>query len=376
MTLLPSLWLACAAAEPSSAPTDTPTPPLREEVAPAPWRSPAATWTVLGPDGKPHGAQASPARVLAPTTLPEGRAGTTPSAALGATAARTISWLHRHPTDVSHTPGLPGLSPDAREASLLMAAMAENARRLDGVDVWDDPAWVARTFDAARWTGDRAGSEGRVRLTKYLAYERDGAPSRTPERPIALYAAPADDALRLRYTRQDVVGGVYERGGASEGAAAPIAWVREDDLYRALLQGTIVLRYPDGSRHTFNVDVNNGIPYDRAQREQALQRRYWYFREVEGLYGYGPKDDRILVEPGATVAGDVQNFGVGTLFWIDTGKQLRVASLSDTGGAFEPNLGQLDWLAGTFPDDATFHAAVADLPDWVVAGILIAREVW
>lgn len=370
MTLLPSLWIACAVAEPP------PAAAVREEVPPPAWRAPPATWPVLGPEAKPTGATATPSRVLATAALPSGRRLSTPSEALGATAARTIAWLHRHRDDAANTPGLAGLSPDAREATLLMAAMAENARRLDGVDVWKDAAWMSRTFESARWTGDRSGSEGRVRLTKYLAYEREGAATRSEQRPIALYAAPTDDALRLRYTRQDVVGGAYGPGGASEGAAQPLAWVREDDLYRALLQGTIVLRYPDGSRHTFNVDVNNGIPYDRAQREQSLQKRYWYFREVQGLYGYGPKDDRILVEPGATVAGDVHNFGVGTLFWVDTGSQLRIASLSDTGGAFEPNLGQLDWLAGTFPDDATFHTAVADLPDWVAAGIVIAREVW
>jgi hypothetical protein len=369
--LLPTLWFACAAADEPVLPVG-----VREEVPPPAWQAAPTTWTVLGPSAKPTGAQATPKTLLTPAALPTGRTTTTPSEALGATAARTLAWMRRHPDDPANHGGLAGLSQDAREATLLMAAMAENARRLDGVDAWDDSAWVQRTFTASRWTGDRSGSEGRVRLTKYLAYERDGAPTRTAQRNIALYAAPTDDALRLRYTRQDVVGGVYEAGGASAGAAKPIAWVAEDDLYRALLQGTIVLRYPDGARHTFNVDVNNGIAYDRAQREQALQKRYWYFREVEGLYGYGPKEDRILVEPGATVAGDVHNFGVGTLFWIDTGKQLRVASLSDTGGAFEPNLGQLDWLAGTFPDDTTFHAAVADLPDWVSAGTLVAREVW
>ena len=47
--------------------------------------------------------------------------------------------------------------------------------------------------------------------------------------------------------------------------------------------------------------------------------------------------------------------------------------LADTGGAFQPNLFQLDYFAGAFPDRAALYTATAGLPDRVRASVLLAR---
>ena len=61
------------------------------------------------------------------------------------------------------------------------------------------------------------------------------------------------------------------------------------------------------------------------------------------------------------------------LEWSDgAGPHARIVVVADTGGAFEPNLFQLDWLVGVFPDRASFDRAAAAMPDRVRARLLVA----
>jgi hypothetical protein len=218
----------------------------------------------------------------------------------------------------------------------------------------------------------------RIRLTRYLVYASSGSATRTATHDTALYAAPhGDDAegrpSRLGHTRQDVYGGVYEAGGTSEGAAAPLVWLSRRDVNRALMQGTVHVQL-DGGPKLYNVHLNNGIAYDRSVRDSNLQARYWYFREVDGFYGHGlPEGDKIRVEPGVTVAGDVYNLGLGKLVLLRYGDTARLAVLADTGGAFQPNLYQLDWFSGVYPTHEAFAAATREIPDRVEASFLVAR---
>jgi hypothetical protein len=322
------------------------------------------------PDGLPSDAPRLPWDALA--TPPH----VSDSAALASTAAASLAWIARNPSDPAVTQGITPIDAARRDQTLAQLVLADNARLADGHDRLADAAWVARAFVGSPWVGDRPGYEGKIRMTRYLAYEVDGCAARTEACSTALYATPADDATRLAYTRQDVVGGVFEPGGAAEGLATPLVWMTVGNLYRALMQGTIVVRVEDGTQRTFNVHRNNGIAYDRRQPDQGHQRRYWYFREVDGLYGYGPEQDRIRVEPRATVAGNVADLGVGRVLWLRSATNGRLVILADTGGAFDHNLGQLDYLAGIFPDDAGWRAATQDLSDGVDAAFIAARDAW
>jgi hypothetical protein len=48
--------------------------------------------------------------------------------------------------------------------------------------------------------------------------------------------------------------------------------------------------------------------------------------------------------------------------------------IADTGGAFLPNLGQLDYLAGVFPSRREFWEYNRRLPEYTQAYILIQKK--
>lgn len=150
-----------------------------------------------------------------------------------------------------------------------------------------DPNFLASHFRALRWTGHAAQAAdngvqltgGGVRVTRYLVYQHVGSRTRTAAYNTALYGVPVDEAAlttddtnalpdltRRRYTRREVLDGVYERGGAAEGLAPALVWMRRAHVHEALMQGTVEVSLVDGGTRTFNVHRNNGVAYDRAQR--------------------------------------------------------------------------------------------------------------
>ena len=88
-----------------------------------------------------------------------------------------------------------------------------------------------RAFRRLALDADRSAAEARgvkvtedIRLTRYLVYEQPGALEETDTFTHALYAAPdepGDGSHSLRYTRQQVVAGVFEPGGEAHGLAKP-----------------------------------------------------------------------------------------------------------------------------------------------------------
>lgn len=130
-------------------------------------------------------------------------------------------------------------------------------------------------------------------------------------------------------------------------------------------------------RDFFNVDRNNGISYIRGVKD-TLQKRYWYFRPVDQIKGYGYKiDAKISIRPGVTFAGDVLNIGLGRVILIEynqgQNKRLQMGVVADTGGAFLPNLHQLDYLAGVFKNQTEFRQYIRQLPEYASAYILVKK---
>ena len=272
-----------------------------------------------------------------------------------------------------------------------------------------DAAFIERHFERIRWRPDLerarayAAKSGKAKanmlngipadqimMTKYYVKRLSGSRGRDAAHPHALYALPfdeqglsleaadarRDEITRYRYTKQEVLDGVLLRQGASGRLAEPLIWVSRTDLEDVLMQGTAVIETADGVRH-FNVHRNNGIAYDYTVAKEK-QGRYWYFKEVPGIMGYGKDANyKIEVAPQVTFAGDIDALGLGKLLMVSYdeggGRINRLGVMADKGGAFEGNLFQVDLLAGAYTGWRDYHTANRHLPDYVEASVLLLK---
>lgn len=371
------------------------------------WPQPGAAYYLRDEAGKPRGA-ARATDFFRAVDLPTGFEVRTDPRSLLAVARGTLAYLEAHPEDTAAVHGgMPaelGLTLDETRRTLralatVLEADVELPRAKQRITTED---FVRRNFRALAWRSDTETARRykvnippeRIRLTQYVVYRVEGRPARAGDYAHALYGLPDDEQglkapeaeqrrgqlWRYKLTKQQVVAGAYDPGGAAAGRARPLVWLTRAGLEHALLQGTIVVRVPGQAERTFNVHRNNGIAYDRSLKDTRLQRRYWYFREVDGIKGYGNEiENKITVMPGVTFAGDVYNLGLGKLVAIEAYDPavrrpvMRLGVLADTGGAFTPNLYQLDYLSGIFDSPADFQRASSEVPPTVRAFLLIAR---
>lgn len=330
-------------------------------------------------------AHASPRFVKAsPATTPRYQ---TDTRALCDTARETRAYMKKEATldrAVIH-PGLLVPIPITRvEATLSFVCKHQNRM--------NDPAFVTRHFDFYRWYPDCAGvhtpnrPKDTIRMTRYYVHRAPARHQRTPQTPHALYGLPEDEAhlsleaaakhpelTRFQYGKQAIL-----KGALQKKAVPVLAWVSREDLEAALLQGTLIADFDDNTTQTFNVHRGNDIPYNRALSPME-QERYWYFKAVDGVKGYGRDAlHKITVAPGATFAADLEQFGLGKLLMVQypgySGPPVtRVGVLADTGGAFHRNFCQVDFLTGSYRGLAAFQKATRGLPDYVNAWIMVLK---
>ena len=245
-----------------------------------------------------------------------------------------------------------------------------------------DPNFINANFKVIKWSAynPKSRNQRQLRITKYAVFIHDGSRKKTSTFNIPIYSLKDNftaDKFYTRYTKQQVLSGIYEPGGKEYGKVEPLAYLTRTGFEEALMEGTILIKFPDGTQGYFNVDRSNEIPYVRGLKATA-QKRYWYFREVDAIKGYGYKiDAKISIKPGVTFAGDVLNIGLGKVIVIEHNagghKQLQMGIIADTGGAFLPNLHQLDFLAGIFPNQKAFVRHVSTLPEYATAYILVKK---
>ncbi len=245
-----------------------------------------------------------------------------------------------------------------------------------------DPNFINNNFRVIKWTAHNPKSKNQkqLRLTKYAVFIHPGSRKKTSNYNIPLYSLKDNiitDKFYTRYTKQQVLSGIYEPGGKEFGKVEPLAYLTRNGFEEALMQGTILIKFTDGTEGYFNVDRSNEIPYVRGLKATA-QKRYWYFRRVDGIKGYGHKiDAKISIKPGVTFAGDVLNIGLGKVIVLEHNrggrKQLQMGVIADTGGAFLPNLYQLDFLAGIFQNQKDFRQHISKLPEYATAYILVKK---
>jgi len=227
----------------------------------------------------------------------------------------------------------------------------------------------------------------KILLTKYYTKLIKGSLSPSADYNQALYALPYDERglnlqqamlqqsslTRYKYTRQQIMQGMLHQ----KKLAKPLVWVSEDSLHDIMMQGTAILKW-NGKRHFLNVHRNNGIAYDYALAKDK-QQRYWYFKNVPGIMGYGKDAERkIQILPHVTFAGDIQHIGLGKLLMLSYAQEQqdihRLGILADTGGAFADNQFQLDMLTDSYYGWQDYHAANKHLPDFVEARILLKKQ--
>ncbi|OUL22305.1 hypothetical protein [Nostoc sp. 106C] len=245
-----------------------------------------------------------------------------------------------------------------------------------------DPNFINANFKVIKWSAynPKSRNQQQLRITKYAVFTHVGSQKKTSTFNIPIYSLKdnlAIDKFYTRYTKQDVLSGIYEPGGKEFGKVEPLAYLTRNGFEEALMEGTILIKFPDGTQGYFNVDRSNEMPYVRGLKATA-QKRYWYFRKVDAIKGYGYKiDAKISIKPGVTFAGDVLNIGLGKVIVLEHNvsgrKQLQMGVIADTGGAFLPNLHQLDFLAGIFQNQKDFGQHIGNLPDYATAYILLKK---
>ncbi|WP_372771149.1 MltA domain-containing protein [Pseudoalteromonas sp.] len=226
----------------------------------------------------------------------------------------------------------------------------------------------------------------KVLMTKYYVHLAKGSDKKTQSHAYPLYAIPYDESAlsieeaeqqkntltRFKYGKQSILNGVLDFHKLAE----PLVYLTREDLESALLQGTIVVELNDKQR-VYNVHRNNGIAYDRTIKP-FKQNRYWYFKQVNGILGYG-KDANYKIEvlPEVTFAGDIYQLGLGALifaqFDFKNHSEYRMAIMADTGGAFENNLYQLDYLAGSYPGIKAYYDANRHMPYYIDAWFMVLK---
>jgi hypothetical protein len=245
-----------------------------------------------------------------------------------------------------------------------------------------DANFINSNFRVIKWTAynKQSPKQQQLRLTKYAVFTHPGSHTKTAKFNTPIYSlntTSSTDKFYTRYTKQDVLSGIYEPGGKEYGKVKPLAYLTRTGLEEALMQGTILINFTDGTKAFFNVDRNNGMSYIRGLKATS-QKRYWYFKQVDAIKGYGHKiDAKISIKPGVTFAGDVLNIGLGRIVVIEHTKggrkQLQMGVIADTGGAFLPNLYQLDYLAGIFQSQQQFRQHISKLPEYATAYFLVKK---
>jgi hypothetical protein len=235
--------------------------------------------------------------------------------------------------------------------------------------ILEDPDWWQANFRRFRLKDNSKEEPQSIRLTKYVVYQVQGSLTKTPKHNHALWKIREGyekDRLQ-KYTRIEILDGVLEK----EEHVEALVWLTELDALEAQMQGTVEVSFSDYSKKLYNVHLSNEMPYKKGI-PSTQQIRYWYFREVDAVYGWG-ETSKIPILPDVSFAGDVENLGVGTLLWTKSEQKDALGLLVDTGGAFAPNLGQFDWFIGMVRNTEHFYKKAKDYPSHAQVDILLLR---
>lgn len=265
-----------------------------------------------------------------------------------------------------------------------------------------DPVFVKKHFDFIRWYPDVAHAKSlsankpllanlpsdKILMTKYYVHRAKAAKEPSQAYPFALYGLPKDEATltleqaeanpkltRFQYGKQAIL-----KGALMNKHVPALAYVNREDLEAALMQGTVEIDFGASQKPViFNVHRNNNIAYSKTKNPYQ-QERYWYFKEVDGIKGYGKDaEHKITVNSEVTFAADLEQFGLGKLLMVQYPDKAghivtRAGIFADTGGAFADNLYQVDFLTGSYAGTKAFYQATRHLPNYVNAYFMVLKK--
>lgn len=342
-------------------------------------------------------------RPPAPPTLPAGKffheapfipgsltVATSPSSLLQA-ARDALRYFEIHKTGRQHI-----VDPDAFRDILSLACVKKTLHFIVQTIQEDqktgryrilDPAFLKKHFGCIQWDADWRGAmehaikiprDGRIRLTSYGIVSAHGSHKKTAQQPCGLYYL-LDNAIRRKYTKHNILAGALDRP-ENRNKRRALAWVSRQDLEDALMHGTVLVAFDDGTCKILNVDKHNGIAYDRDEKNILAQERYWFFRELKTSSKGGQQTiNRFKKRKNVIFAGDLYHIGLGKLIALEhqnpltKQKELRLGILADTGGAFINNLYQLDYFGGIFANKRELQSHLKTLPSFTKAMILYKR---
>lgn len=322
-------------------------------------------------------------------------------------AAQTVSYLNKgqdydpYAIHAGHVAGATIAVDRVKDTLNFLCEVQKQDAQRGALSRLASPDFIKQHFEFIRWYPDTDHAKRlsankpllqnlpreQILQTRYFVKIANGATTKNKSHPFALYGLPFDEVgmsieeafqhkselTRFRFGKQAILQGALEAPAAK---APPLYFLSREDLEGALLQGTAVIPSSNGYRY-FNVHRGNDIPYDRTKAPEA-QQRYWYFKEVASVLGYGKDaDHKIPIAPQVTVAGDIGQLGLGKLILLATREQgkltYRLNVLADTGGAFSNNLYQLDWLSGYYRGWDDYQAANKHRDNYSFAWILVKK---
>lgn len=324
-------------------------------------------------------------------------------------ADETLKYLNKgrqYDPDAIHGGQLSGVKADldrVKQTLAFLCTISKQDQAAGRKSRLTDPAFIQQEFEFVRWYPDREAAakvakdkpllqklpEDKILQTKYYVRIADGSQTKSASHSQALYGLPYDEAkltlaqadklgkkiTRFQLGKQEIVRGALEQKPLR---APALMWLSREDLEGALLQGTAVFPSDNNGYRYFNVHRSNGIPYNRLVPPEQ-QQRYWYFKEVKSVLGYGKDADyKIPIAPQVTVAGDIVNLGLGKLILLATPERgtvhYRLTVLADTGGAFANNQFQLDWLSGYYRDWADYYQDNKHRGDYSLVWLLLKKQ--
>ncbi len=274
-----------------------------------------------------------------------------------------------------------------KETLKFIIDIIKSDQRLNSAPRVLDPLFLNNYFKFIKWSGDRVSAakhdkkifNGAVYLTHYATFKLPGSYTKSKKYLHALYALvnkSGNNVWIKKLSKQDVLAGKLDTTEYKD-KARPLFWVSRDGLEESLMQGSSIIKMPDGKEFIVSVDKNNGFAYDKTIKDRKNQKRYWYFRVIPRNKKF--KEYNIINLGGALFAGDVYNIGFGKIVAIRykskrTGKmEMRLGVIADFGGAFVNNLYQLDFYGGVFNSKGNFYKWVSSMPRNVQAYILVKK---
>lgn len=254
-------------------------------------------------------------------------------------------------------------------------------------------SWFFNThFIFYRWYGDKTKQKEyiprgwkpapeHILTTRYRITQVSGSTVKTKHYNVPLYELPEDEKnftpaqknehkkklLRFKYSYSSIVNGALEKNKKTK----PLAWVTQKGFKEFVMQGSVLIRYSNGTKKLLRVAGSNGMQSPES---------YWYAMQVVKRPKNSSFPVKVKPRAGVTYAGDINLLGFGKIIAliglnpVSKKEEIRLGILVDTGNAFKGNLSKLDLFTGYFENEEAFKEHSKTYPHTARAYIIIKKD--